>query len=330
MEKNNSNFLWADLIRIFAIFGVICIHTIDPNSSWFNNFIVKVSQTSVPLFVMLSGSLLLGKLESYKVFFNKRITKVLIPWISWNLIYMLYFYFISKDSYVLTTYFSNSNFILGWIKFFIIQFMTGLWFLPLIFSLYLITPALRIFLKYARNIDILFILFMWLIVIVVIPSFFRSSIFPIWESNLIYTTIQYLGFYILGLYLFKNIKKKQIDAIPWFIFVFLIPIITLMPISSFINIYTLTGSIIIYIYFRKISDKYSERVNFKLKTLISKISESVLGIYLIHQLIIFEFNKLNLNIKINIDLIFTFLVFFVSVAVILFIKKFKYIKLFLT
>lgn len=168
--NSSKNELWADLIRVFAIFGVVSLHTLGTYPSWFSTYAFKIFETSVPLFVMLSGALLLGKTESYTSFFKKRSVKVLIPWIVWTIIYMVFFYFL-KDKYILSNYFSSEGInINNWGKFFFIQFFTGLWFLPLIFGIYLITPPLRIFIKSARRIDFIYILSLWFIFISLFPS----------------------------------------------------------------------------------------------------------------------------------------------------------------
>src|SRR6185369_6512634 len=90
------------------IFGVISLHTLGTYPSFFSPYIYKIFETSVPIFVMLSGALLLGKTESYLSFFKKRSAKVLIPWIIWTIIYMLFFYFL-KDEYVVSHYFNTAS-----------------------------------------------------------------------------------------------------------------------------------------------------------------------------------------------------------------------------
>ena len=67
----NKRVLYYDLLRIIAIFGVIMIHVtaehwnsyIDNN--WLlNNFMNGIVHSwAVPIFVMISGALLLGKID---------------------------------------------------------------------------------------------------------------------------------------------------------------------------------------------------------------------------------------------------------------------------
>ena len=89
---------WADLIRMAAIYLMIVIHvsgqiTTDwqktPNGQWLIADIYGgIARVSVPLFFMISGYLLLPRSEELKVFYSKRIPKILIPLLVWSLIYL--------------------------------------------------------------------------------------------------------------------------------------------------------------------------------------------------------------------------------------------------
>lgn len=95
--KRNLSF---DFIRCVAIVFVICIHSmalIDGmvNLSIFPRLVKTVLDTfiysGVPLFIMLSGSLLLTKEESLSVFFIKRIRRILLPFFYGVCLYMLFY-----------------------------------------------------------------------------------------------------------------------------------------------------------------------------------------------------------------------------------------------
>lgn len=140
--KRNLSF---DFIRCVAIVFVICIHSmalIDGmvNLSIFPRLVKTVLDTfiysGVPLFIMLSGSLLLTKEESLSVFFIKRIRRILLPFFYGVCLYMLfYMYKRGEKSY-------------GMVYFFIYKYVTSgvygiYWYVYLILGLYLITPLLR-------------------------------------------------------------------------------------------------------------------------------------------------------------------------------------------
>ena len=82
-DKRNYVF---DFLRIFACFMVIINHT----NSWIFNkyfpsvsgqislFLFFLSKTGVPLFFMISGSLLLGKRDGFRIAYGKRALRILI------------------------------------------------------------------------------------------------------------------------------------------------------------------------------------------------------------------------------------------------------------
>lgn len=140
--KRNLSF---DFIRCVAIVFVICIHSmalIDGmvNLSIFPRLVKTVLDTfiysGVPLFIMLSGSLLLTKEESLSVFFIKRIRRILLPFFLWSmLVYAILYVQEGEKSY-------------GMVYFFIYKYVTSgvygiYWYVYLILGLYLITPLLR-------------------------------------------------------------------------------------------------------------------------------------------------------------------------------------------
>lgn len=83
----SKRFFWADLIRTIAIILVVMVHSITlpdkwttiPLDWWLSSiFYNTLGHMAVPMFVMLSGALLLGKEESYRQFFSKRVIKIMI------------------------------------------------------------------------------------------------------------------------------------------------------------------------------------------------------------------------------------------------------------
>ncbi len=188
MTKNR--FIWADVVRVFAIYLVIVVHStlfptqLNSTAAALRLFFFNVAATCVPLFVMLSGSLLLGKKESYGSFFSKRIVRLLLPWVSWTLIYFLANFHIQN--------------VLGLARQFATTF-ESFWFLPMILGLYCLTPALRIFTKAAQKRDIWLIIILWFFVVSFMPYDRNSLAFPRQvDDGLLRQVINYLGSYLLG------------------------------------------------------------------------------------------------------------------------------------
>lgn len=92
-----------DVVRILATIGVIAIHadviTSSPTnylgglSWWFVNTIHSLAVVSVPLFVMLTGSLLLKKKHIYFTYAAKKVlVQFLLPFVFWWWLSLLYQY----------------------------------------------------------------------------------------------------------------------------------------------------------------------------------------------------------------------------------------------
>ena len=96
-----------DVIRFVAILVVFSIHCMagldaqrDSDTNIFiSNLLHAFQGIGVPLFILLSGALLLGKQESPLVFLKKRMVRVLIPFLSWSVILFGIYYFVDPSCY---------------------------------------------------------------------------------------------------------------------------------------------------------------------------------------------------------------------------------------
>ena len=82
--------IWLDNSRILAVCGVVFLHVaagvvlgheVGTGDWWFGNVYDSVVRWCVPVFVMISGALLLdpGKKEDLSTFYKKRLARVLLP-----------------------------------------------------------------------------------------------------------------------------------------------------------------------------------------------------------------------------------------------------------
>ena len=102
--KNVNHIVWADLIRVIAILMVICIHCSDPFNvspearlnpeyNLWGSIYGAFLRPCVPLFVMLTGMLLLPVEQEIGQFYKKRMLRVIVPFIVWSLLYNLFPWF---------------------------------------------------------------------------------------------------------------------------------------------------------------------------------------------------------------------------------------------
>ena len=88
--NSNQRIFYYDFLRAFAIFAVILCHVdgIIGYSFWnlkvaLPGLLTTIALTGVPIFLMLSGALLLNKEYSLKEFFKKRFSRIIYPFIFW-------------------------------------------------------------------------------------------------------------------------------------------------------------------------------------------------------------------------------------------------------
>jgi surface polysaccharide O-acyltransferase-like enzyme len=95
---------WADGLRLFAACSVIFLHVaatgvlhygqISMANWWTCNLYDSAVRSCVPLFLMLTGALLMPRETSLTQFLSKRMTRLLFPAAFWSVIYLAYHYFL--------------------------------------------------------------------------------------------------------------------------------------------------------------------------------------------------------------------------------------------
>jgi len=93
-QPNNAANFGIDFARVVACLMVIVVHVAATNfytfsdKWWATNFWDSLTRGCVPLFLMISGALLLNKDESLGVFIRKRFSKIIPPLLFWSLAYL--------------------------------------------------------------------------------------------------------------------------------------------------------------------------------------------------------------------------------------------------
>jgi surface polysaccharide O-acyltransferase-like enzyme len=143
---------YLDVARIAAIMAVIAIHNwslldvlqIGTLRWWAVDAILSASRWAVPIFVMISGGLLLGPRpgEDTSTFYRRRLLRVGVPALFW-----IAAYFVFRATYLhqdLTIQTIVTDLALA-------QPFTQMYFVYVIVGLYLVTPLLRPFTAYASR-----------------------------------------------------------------------------------------------------------------------------------------------------------------------------------
>jgi surface polysaccharide O-acyltransferase-like enzyme len=221
---NNRNFQ-LDILRVLACLLVIWQHSseffyIAPNGdaincdasynlAWLNSF----ARTSVPLFVMISGFFLLPMKCSTSVFFKKRFTRIVYPFLAWCVAYAFYFMLYRGDS------------LAGCLKNIAnipINFGTDvghLWYIYMLIGLYLITPVISPWLEKCSKNEMRAFLGIWLVTTLLpyihlaFPALLGECYWN--DTPTLYYFTGFIGYFILGHYVRKYgfVKTYQLIAI---------------------------------------------------------------------------------------------------------------------
>lgn len=291
--------LSIDLIRIIAMFAVVAIHV---NSNflyawdeiswidwWVSDIYSAMIHFAVPVFIILSGYLLLDKQEDDEVFFSKRFKKVIIPLIAWSMIYMV---------------FTNNYNILSIITVnFVKQFLADkiyyhMYFLYIILGLYLITPLLRRILVHANMYDVYYYLILWFFITPV------RQLIGLLGYNIelpLEVATGYLGYYIMG----YAIKKTQItDKVINLSYIMAAVSIMATAVGSYIlsknsgkfdpfftygfSITTVVYSICLFILLLGATDnKKLPTSHIKIEKIIGVAAKASMGVYLVHPILLY-------------------------------------------
>ena len=208
-----------DILRVLACYMVVQIHTgeffyITPEGGVLHgagSFWVAIYNSlfrcCVPLFVLISGYFLFPVKDELRVFFRKKTTRVLYPFIIWCAIYALY------------NFLNGNNDLAGTVINILhipVNYGTQighLWYVYMLLGIYLFAPLISPWMQSASKRNIEFYLVLWGIALS-IP--YIHLIFPeIWgecswnSTPMLYYFSGFLGYAVLGFYLKRFHAQKS-------------------------------------------------------------------------------------------------------------------------
>ena len=168
---------WVDLLRVIACFLVVFSHSCDAFVAVFDNDRATFLQGAlagsfvracVPLFVMMSGVLLLPVRTGTGAFYRKRIGRVLLALVFWSLtlpvLYYLYMRYVGTSSPSIAPALFTGEATLHKMWTFVFNFCydtTPLWYLYMLIGLYLIMPLISPWLERASRRELQSVLAIW-------------------------------------------------------------------------------------------------------------------------------------------------------------------------
>lgn len=186
LPLRHERIVWADVLRFIAMFMVISVHCTDPFNispaarlnaeyNFWGTIYGSVLRPCVPLFVMLTGMLLLPVKEEMGLFYRKRLVRVLSPFLIWSVLYNLFPWFtgvVGLNSSIITKffvyagdspsqYFSDSIRNVLLIPFNFTPFCTHMWYIYTLVGLYLFMPIFSAWIKDATEKQKRMYLYFW-------------------------------------------------------------------------------------------------------------------------------------------------------------------------
>jgi len=206
--------IWLDNSRIIAICAVVVLHTaagvvlgnaIGSEYWWIGNLFDASVRWCVPVFVMISGALLLdpNKTEDLKTFYTKRLSRIVVPILFWSVFYQLW---------VMRSEGSTPSMVMA-----VRHLISGksyyhMWFLYMIAMLYLFTPFFRKVVAHStrRELSIL------VIITFMVAALHAIGVKVFSEDSKLFTSwfLPYVPFYFLG-YLLRIDDRHFSKTILW-------------------------------------------------------------------------------------------------------------------
>ncbi len=295
-RRERPSIFYIDLLRSLAAFAVVNIHVLGPfrqlygevsGSDWLAAAAYNsIYRWAVPVFMMISGALLLSSTRDFhcKEYLRKRVSKVLVPFVIWTILYALLTAWTNGDWGLLKQILIDAKSEPTWYH---------LWFFYDFIPLYFVIPFLALLLKRlsAEHVKLLLVVFFFLFLMKWLKM----------ESFLLENLILYTGYLVLGWFLFNRDNSKDLPY--WLIAGVIMLILNIFGTwyltrtngkysSVFMGYKTLNTAVIGGMIF-VLAQTYGNRIPGRARAFISLLSRYSLGVYLVHPLILLPVRNLD-------------------------------------
>ncbi|MBY5920617.1 acyltransferase [Ferrimonas balearica] len=298
MSARRPDIFYIHLLRFIAAIAVIAIHVLGPlrelygqipMGQWFGAVSINaISRWAVPVFMMISGALLLSDTRPFdnRHYLQRRLGKVAIPFIGWTLIYAVVGGFALghwQPEKTLAILEASPNQPVWY----------HLWFFYDFIPLYFVIPLLAPLLHRMEPERIKLLIAAWLLLTLMHLLKVET---PLRQNILLYS-----GYLVLGWYLFNRDNRPQLKL--WLglglgsVFLNLVGSWYASEAkgaySSLFMGYKSLNTVLIGGMLFVLAQCYADRIGAKAKTVITSISTYSLGIYLIHPLLLIPVRNLD-------------------------------------
>jgi len=304
MDNKFSYSFSADVVRVVAILGVVIIHVTNAVYTrsdffggatwWLSITLDSFSRISIPLFILLSGYLLLAKDESVEKSIKRILTRIAIPFIFWLLFYLWYGGGIPYLGRINLSIFE---------KIFRVD-VYHLYFLVIIMGIYFVAPMIRSYLRSASSVSQDY--FMKALLVIGMGEVLFQFLFHSCSENFFIKWVPYVGLFVAGYLLTRNLDKFKTNKLVlgysvWFVatlifnylfyyflqnnFSFLSPKGCLSHYTDYyLSINVVVMSVFAFLLLMKFQYEKLKSISI-FSNLIKSIAKASFGIYLIHPFI---------------------------------------------
>ena len=318
--------VFLDLVKVIAIFLVIANHCVDNvtaaqrSEPWYNlwgSFYNTFSRPSIPLFVMVSGILLMPVKMKMGEFYTKKISRLIIPFLFWSILYNLFPWLtglLNLDPSVINIFFkwveptqelmpALKN--IAMIPFTFTYFDVQMWYVYMLIGLYLYIPIFSAWVEKSTKNEQRIFLGIWFISMF-IPYLRNYLVNNLWgvcswnEFGMFYYFAGFSGYLLLGYHLVKHPlqisnRSRYLLATLSFVIGYLVTFV------GFKNITAIPGQseAMVELFFTFCSPNAAlmsfglfialQNIEFKggrMSQLIVKVSEATFGIWMCHYLFV--------------------------------------------
>jgi surface polysaccharide O-acyltransferase-like enzyme len=294
MEK--KNIAWIDNLRVISVLAVMIIHIVPgyvyafEKHSWWHagNVFDSLCRFCVPVFIMISGVLWFSDPSPAKVFYKKKVSRLILPFLFWSIIsYLFSFFYLEGNtdcSAILTDFYE---------KFRTAQIDAHFWYIYMLIGLFLIAPVFKTWISNVGEKEVRLYLIIWMIILL-----YQSPLLADVRIELNLTGLyNYSGYLVLGYYLanYSDLpaqKQKRLGMILYIAGVIITAIGTYIVcfkdkifVDTFYQYLSLNVAIAatgIFLWLKQVTVKGAF-----LKKCIHSVAKHSYGIYLVHTIFIY-------------------------------------------
>ena len=318
--KTKERIFYYDLLRAFAIIAVLICHAdhyfglqSTPIETIFRITFHDIGRIGVPIFLMISGALLLNRDYELSDFLKRRFARIIYPFIFWIIIIIAQLCLMGKYKGIWTVFIGDPSIT---------------WYFWALIGIYLFLPVINSFIKEYGDTGLKYFLAIWFITII-LQTFNAYPPFKTFDLNYF---ANYIGYPILGYYLDTKVFKmsdRKVSLRGFLILLVSLAVFVTLDVNGLIDLTYLNVPIVLMGLGLFLFIKYLnvDSINPAIKKIIVSLSVYSYGMYFSHTIIINIISRYNPHKNIFFPVMFGALIFLSWLSVFL-VSKIPYLKKF--